>query len=194
MSGSSGDASLADLRASVDGSPTAAVALAVLAGGASTVLVAVAYGFVFEPPVNAGNVFPPAAAFDDATAYRQFYRYDVLFEAFDRVPLFLSGFAVVAAGGVATSRRAVPGAQVRRLAVAAGLAAGIGYGLLATVGVWTLPPGSTTDPLPAVARSNGLAAATNALALAAVTAAGTVAATAAVALTLPQRRDTEEGA
>lgn len=141
--------SLADLKASVDRGPVAALALAIVAAGVTTVLVALAYGFAFGPPVTAGNVFPPETAFDSCTEYRQFYRV-VVFDALDSAPLFLPGFGVVTAVGVATSRGRESTVRLVRVAVAAGLAVGTAYALLGTVGVWTLPPGSSTGPVPPV--------------------------------------------
>ena len=194
MSGGAGEVSLADLKASVDRGPVAALALAMVAAGVTTVLVALAYGFAFDPPVTAGNVFPPETAFDSSTEYRQFYRLVVVFDALDSAPLFLPGFGVVTAVGVAPSRGRESTVRLGRVAVAVGLAVGTAYAFLGTVGVWTLPPGSSTGPVPPVVRSDVLAVATNALALAAVTAVGTIAGTLALTPRVPWASRTEDGA
>lgn len=163
-----------------------AVAAATVSAGVTLLLVPYTYGVAFSPPVESRGLLGMVVSNSDPAVRTHFFQHAVAYDAIELAWLFLATFALVAAASVrATTPRERRGRDADttagrlgglvarrrapvRLALAAGVAAGLGYLLVGTVGVAALPTLELAGPSGGGLRSEVPAVIGNALVLAAV--------------------------
>lgn len=151
------------------GDPSA-VALATLAAGVTVLLVPFTYAVAYAPPVESQGILGSVVSNSDPAVRTRFYQHAFAADGVEWAPLFLPAFALVAATCVRASRRR---RELSVLALAAGVAAAVGYALVSAVGISALPPMDADVVALRGLQSDLPAVALNALVLAVVAAVGT---------------------